>query len=121
LENSLLTALTITVIGMSLLCLSLVLFYGLLSLLAGATKDRPSRASRTAETGVREGGEKGGEEALLRAAAVAIAMARAQAERTTRPEWVVAAPAGDQGAADRQVSPWWALHHQRQMALKRDR
>jgi len=126
LESSLFTALTITVIGMSLLFLSLVAFYGLLSLLAAATKDRRSLAARTVETGMRGAGDEDRDEALLRVTAVAIALARAQAERRIEPEPVSGALAGQTGgpaptAADQQVSPWWALHHQRQMALKRDR
>ena len=125
-ESSLTTALTITVIGMSLLFLSLVAFYGLLSLLAAATKDRRSPAERTVETGVRGAGDESRDEALLRVAAVAIALARARAERMIEPEPASGALTEQTGgpaptAADQQVSPWWALHHQRQMALKRDR
>ncbi len=125
-ESSLFTAMTITVIGMSLLFLSLVAFYGLLSLLAAVTKDRHSPAGPTVGTGTRGSGEEGREEALLRAAAVAIALARAQAERRTEPARGPDTPTGQarepaSTAGDRQVSPWWVLHHQRQMALKRDR
>ena len=124
-ESSLTTALTITVIGMSLLFLSLVAFYGLLLLLAAATKDRRSPVARTVETGVRGAEDEDGDEALLRVAAVAIALARARAERMIEPEPVSGALTGQIGgpaptAADQQVSPWWALHHQCQMALKRD-
>ncbi|NIV37431.1 MAG: hypothetical protein GWN58_50845, partial [Anaerolineae bacterium] len=41
-ENPLVTVLIISAIGMSLLFLSLVLFYGIISLLTAATSGRPA-------------------------------------------------------------------------------
>ena len=41
-DSALLTVLTISAIGMSLLFLSLVLFYGIISVLTAATRDRSS-------------------------------------------------------------------------------
>ncbi len=106
-EDSLITALTITVIGMSLLFLSLIFFYGLLALLATAIRDSPPVAAHSTQ-----GGE-GRDDGVLRAAAVAIALARTETEGKGVPFSV---SVGDQAAADQQVSPWWALHHQRQLA-----
>lgn len=105
-EEPLAVALVISAIGMTLLFLSLVLFYGLLSLLTSITQERATAgASPEAEP-------VGESETVLRAAAIAVAMARAEAE--ARPS-----PAGSAGTAEiaglGQMSPWWALHHQRQV------
>jgi Na+-transporting methylmalonyl-CoA/oxaloacetate decarboxylase gamma subunit len=120
LDNSLLTALIISLVGMTLLFLSLILFYGLLLLLAAVFKDRPAtlppQAAEAKDTGDRERHE-GQDEALIRAAIVAVALARAEAEVVTRPA-VVVAPEG--AAAGRPVSAWWSLHHQRQITTNPD-
>lgn len=116
-NNSLLTALIISAIGMTLLFLSLVLFYGLLTLLAALVKDSPSSVTRqTAKSvGIADGEAKDGQkEALIRAAAVAIALARAEAEEgSSLGAMVIPADV----AADQPVSAWWSLHHQRQVNL----
>jgi hypothetical protein len=105
-EEPLAVALVISAIGMTLLFLSLVLFYGLLSLLTSVTQKR-------ATSGASPEAEAAGEpETMLRAAAIAVAMARAEAEPGPSP----AGSRATVGIADRgQISPWWALHHQRQM------
>jgi Na+-transporting methylmalonyl-CoA/oxaloacetate decarboxylase gamma subunit len=105
-DNALITALIIAAVGMTLLFLFLLLFYGMLSLLTAAVKDKPSTSAQPRRE---EEGEKA-EEAVLRAAAVAVALARAEAEQGSS----LPAPAPSQALAGR-VSPWWALHHQRQV------
>jgi Na+-transporting methylmalonyl-CoA/oxaloacetate decarboxylase gamma subunit len=115
LDNSLSIALLITVIGMSLLFLSLVLFYGLLSLLTTVTKDRPHLSAQHAagkDNGQAVEEQGGEEEPVLRAAAVAIALARAEAEQGLS---LTVASTTEEGSAGQQVSPWWSLHHQRQL------
>jgi len=105
-EEPLPIVLVISAIGMILLFLSLVLFYGLLSLLMSVTRDR-------AAAGAPSQAEPEGEpETMLRAAAIAVAMARAEAEHGPSP---VGSPATVEIAGRGQISPWWALHHQRQM------
>jgi hypothetical protein len=105
-EEPLPVALVISAIGMTLLFLSLVLFYGLLSLLTSVTQER-------ATSGVSPEAEVVGEhETMLRAAAIAVAMARAEAEAPPSP---AGSPATIETADRGQISPWWALHHQREM------
>lgn len=119
-DNSLLTALIISVIGMTLLFLSLILFYGLLLLLAAIFRDKPSTLPQQAVGGedAGDGGGGGGpEDARIQAAIVAVALARAEAEAATLPA-VVVAPEGV--AADQSVSAWWSLHHQRQITTNPD-
>jgi Na+-transporting methylmalonyl-CoA/oxaloacetate decarboxylase gamma subunit len=109
----LVTALVISAIGMTLLFLSLVLFYGIISLLTAVTRERPATPSvRTEDTAEQNDAR---EERALQAAAVAIALARAEAERG-------AGKAGDSGnvaAGDLDVTPWWSLHHQHQLAQEK--
>jgi hypothetical protein len=115
LENSLLAALVISVVGMTLLFLFLVFFYGLLALLAAVFKDRPSSATEQAAgmEGVGDGeGTDGQEDAVLRAAVVAVALARAEAEVYSGPGAVVVSEEAADGLS---VSAWWSLHHQRQI------
>lgn len=114
-DNSLLAALIITVVGMTLLFLFLVFFYGLLALLAEVFKDRPS--TTTEQAAGREGmGDRRGldwqEDAMLRAVVMAVALARAEAEQDSGPG---AAADSEEVAADLPVSAWWSLHHQRQI------
>jgi Na+-transporting methylmalonyl-CoA/oxaloacetate decarboxylase gamma subunit len=117
LNNSLLTALIISAIGMTLLFLSLVVLYGLLTLLAAVVKDGSSSVMR--QTAKRKGtadGEAHDEQkdTLIQAAAVAIALARAEAEEGAGLGTIVI-PA--EAAADQPVSAWWSLHHQRQIGV----
>jgi hypothetical protein len=120
LDSSLLTALIISVVGMTLLFLSLILFYGLLLLLAAIFKDRPSTlpppAAESEDAGDRERHE-GQDDALIRAAIVAVALARAEAEAVSGPA-VAVAP--EVAAAGQPVSAWWSLHHQRQITTSPD-
>lgn len=118
-DNSLLTALVISVVGMTLLFLSLVVFYGLLALLAAVVKDpSPPTEQAAGREATGDGKGVGGQEdAVLRAAAVAIALARAEAEKGSGPAAVVAS---EEAAADQPVSAWWSLHHQRQITANPD-
>lgn len=114
-ENPLVTALVITAIGMSLLFLSLVLFYGIISLLTAVTRDR----SRVLPVGTDVAEERGGvpERRTLQAAAIAIALARAELEQG--PGALDGAPAF--ASSDRDLTRWWSLHHQHRLAEKRIR
>ena len=112
-ENPIIIALIIAGIGMTLLFLSLALFYGLLLLLTRLFPER-KKAGMPDMTGTVQANEGVGAagSTKLRAAAIAVALARAEAEK-------------EQAASDRaigrkkadtsDVSPWWRLHHQRQM------
>jgi hypothetical protein len=111
LDNSLFIALGITAIGMTLLFLALAFFYGLLSLMMVVIKDRPTHQAMLAGE-QREEPDEGGE--LLRAVAVAVVMARAEAEQIAV---LTGALATDEAGSSESVSPWWALHHQREVAL----
>ena len=108
-DNSLVTVLVISAIGMSLLFLSLVLFYGIISLLATVTRDRT-----TAPTGRTAGEEEQGvgpADRMLQAAVVAITLARAEAQGK-------AAGSFSQASGERDLTPWWSLHHQDRLAGK---
>jgi Na+-transporting methylmalonyl-CoA/oxaloacetate decarboxylase gamma subunit len=120
-ESPIAAALVITAIGMTLLFLALAFFYGLMALMTAVVKDRPAvRAPSTEqEEGPGEAVPAGhGADALLRAAAIAVAVARAEAEQGFN---LVGIPAQEGTAAADLLSPWWALHHQRQLALHSDR
>jgi Na+-transporting methylmalonyl-CoA/oxaloacetate decarboxylase gamma subunit len=109
LDNALITALAIAAIGMTLLFLALILFYGMISLLTATVRDKPSTPVPPTKE---EEGEGKAEEVVLRAAAIAIALARAEAEEgSSRPTASIPV----QSAIGR-VSPWWALYHQRQVS-----
>lgn len=103
-DNSLAIALGITVIGMTLLFLALFFFYGLMWLITAVIKDP---ASTRVEADAKESG-RGEDEALLQAAAIAVTLARAQAEQG-------AAMVGTEATGSQPVSPWWVMHHQREM------
>jgi Na+-transporting methylmalonyl-CoA/oxaloacetate decarboxylase gamma subunit len=105
-EEPLSVALLISAIGMTLLFLSLVLFYGMLSLLTSITRERAAAGASSEAEPVGEA------ETMLRAAAIAVAMARAEAEPGLSP---AASPATEGIAGRGQISPWWTLHHQRDM------
>jgi Na+-transporting methylmalonyl-CoA/oxaloacetate decarboxylase gamma subunit len=96
------TSLIVTGIGMLMLSLALTFLYGLMYLMTAVLKDRPPRRGPAA--GVEKPDEPGRED-RLRAAAIAVALARAELERGA-----AGAP-----AAGETVSAWWAFHHQRQL------
>ena len=114
-DNSLLVALLISAVGMTLLFLFLVFFYGLLALLAAVFKDKPTTGTepKAEEEGMGDGkGPAVPEDVVLRAAAVAVALARAEAEGTSRSG---AQAASEEAADGPPMSAWWSLHHQRQI------
>jgi Na+-transporting methylmalonyl-CoA/oxaloacetate decarboxylase gamma subunit len=98
------TALAITAIGMTLLFLTLAFFYGLLSAMARFIEDRRSGSGSVAAVAP-DAPDAGDAEAPLRAAAIAVALARAGAEDG----------AVSRGAPSPGPSPWWAAHHQRRL------
>ena len=111
-DSSITSALVIALIGMTLLFLSLILFYGLLSLLTAVVRDRSGPDQQQLEEQRADSDVGNRPEEVLRAAALAVALARAEAEE--RPGSMVAVVAGEAGA-EPAVSPWWSLHHQRQL------
>jgi Na+-transporting methylmalonyl-CoA/oxaloacetate decarboxylase gamma subunit len=114
-ENLLLISLVVSVVGMSLLFLALAILYGLIYLMTTVLRDpeeaRSDGFSRPIATEVATTNETGERDLALRAAAVAVALARAGQELSP-----IGAPppaeAGDSGSGSR----WWALHHSRQLA-----
>lgn len=85
---------------MLMLLLALAFLYGLMYLMTAFVKDRP-------EVQKQEWGDKREETSIgkRRAAAIAVALARAEQERVA-----IGAP-----EAGKQISDWLALHHQRQL------
>jgi Na+-transporting methylmalonyl-CoA/oxaloacetate decarboxylase gamma subunit len=115
-ENPLVTVLMITVLGMGLLFLALAFFYGLLSAMARGLKDRALRSPQAPATCPEDAGEEEGRslaETRLKAAAVAIALARARVQAS--PPGGPAPPA-EALPATQPPSAWWSLHHQRRLA-----
>ncbi|MGD2206362.1 MAG: hypothetical protein PVH17_06250 [Anaerolineae bacterium] len=106
-EHSLAVVFVISLAGMTLLFLALGFFYGLLSLLTSATQDRALAPEDSAEPQV----SAVQDEAALRAAAIAVALARADAEQKAG---AVSTPA--EAVDGWSVSPWWALYHQQRLA-----
>jgi hypothetical protein len=112
LNQDLVAALVISAIGITLLFLALLLFYGLLALLTSVFKGQPSADGGGAATAIPE--PEGAATRLL-AAAIGVALARAVAEQSPSLD-----PISDREAAAGidSISPWWALHHQRQVTQK---
>ena len=103
------TALAITVVGMTILFLTLVFFYGLMVLITTVLKDPEAAPEQSAGDTPKV---SGGQEAMLRAAAIAVAMARAEAEqRSGMPPTL----GEGMGADPSSTSPWWTFHHQRRL------
>lgn len=106
------TAVLITVLGMGLLFLALVLFWGLLSLLTW--QPRPRRAAGPggeAETGAQAMGDR-----MAWAAVAAVVVARAEAEAVDHRDRGSAQAATSEGTPTPRPSAWWSLHHQRRLA-----
>lgn len=100
-EDPFSTSLVVTAIGMVLLFAALALLCGLMYLMTAFIKDRPPAPAPGAPE------EKEGQPAQedrLRAAMIAVALARAEAELIT-----VGAPEPES------VTAWRRLHHQRQL------
>ena len=112
-EDSLVIALIISAIGITLLFLSLILFYGIISLLTAVTRDKPA-----APPGRTDGSEEQRDAPAgraLQAAAIAIALARAKAEG----EAGKASASVSLASGDCDVTSWWSLHHQHRLGRKR--
>lgn len=103
----------ISAVGMSLLFLALASFYGLLLLLTSTIRGRNPEPERVVEEKVKPAQD----EALFQAAAIAVTLARAEAEVT---DGLATVPVLDAVAVSPPVSPWWVLHHQRRLAPAAD-
>ena len=110
-DDALVTALIISAIGMTLLFLSLILFYGIISLLTAVTRDRP--ATPPGRTVGAEGQSDAPAHRALQAAAIAIALARAAEGEAGKASASVSLASGDSN-----VTSWWSLHHQHRLAEK---
>jgi Na+-transporting methylmalonyl-CoA/oxaloacetate decarboxylase gamma subunit len=108
-DDPLIVALAITLVGMVLLFLALAFFYGLLSFIASALheKEPPAPAPLAVDEAAQDQ-PAAAEDLMLQAAAIAVALARAEGDDGLAP--VAAGPAG------RALSPWWLLHQGRRMA-----
>ena len=111
-DQDLIAALVISAVGITLLFLALALFYGLLVLLAAVFKGQASAGVGGPEPA---GPEPERADAMLQAAAIGVALARAEAEQPPSLDLI---PSGEATASAHSVSPWWALHHQRQVTQK---
>jgi Na+-transporting methylmalonyl-CoA/oxaloacetate decarboxylase gamma subunit len=109
-EHPLTTSLSITAIGMTLLFLALVLFYGLMSLMMSVlNRAQAGQGAADPHAGPKHNA------AALRAAAVAVALARAEAEaEQERASW--SSPTKVDMTAASAPSAWWTLHHHRQIS-----
>jgi Na+-transporting methylmalonyl-CoA/oxaloacetate decarboxylase gamma subunit len=112
-ENPLTISLAVTGIGMLMLFLALTLLYGLMVLMTRMTATR-GRIIERPEAISRDQGSRGAQEqgAMRRRAAV-IGVALARAEQHTSE--VGALGAEEKAASSWRLSPWRALHHQRQL------
>ena len=112
-DDPLTTSLVVSGIGMLLLFLALALLCGLMYLMTALIKDRPE-AEEQEPRGEKRGARSEERETRLkaqRAAAIAVALARAELEMSSSG----APEAGE--ASD--LSAWRAFHHQRQLTLNR--
>lgn len=107
-EDSLTTSLLITAIGMTLLFLSLVLFYGILSLLTAITREKPPTASPEGSK------ERTPQNRALQAAALAIILARLETAQGNGIQVGTATPSSED-----EPTPWWSLHHQQRLAAEK--
>ncbi|HSJ55850.1 MAG TPA: OadG family transporter subunit [Anaerolineae bacterium] len=106
-------ALGITAIGMTLLFLALGLFYGLLALLTAVVRDPTTAVQASAGPPPPQVALVAGDDVVgtrRRAAAIAVALARAEAEAGA---WTVSGPDESDVPA---AGGWWALHHGRRLS-----
>jgi sodium pump decarboxylase gamma subunit len=106
----LVTSLVVSGLGMLLLFLALVILYAVMYVMPSVFRDAPGRAEPEQPE---EAEAPPGEEQMLRAAAIAVAVARAAQE--TSPAGVAAAGEGTSAGS---ISPWWSFHHDRQLTRK---
>jgi len=105
-DNPLAISLIVTGIGMAMLFLAVALLYGLMVLMTEVIREREGRKGKEGREG-REGREGGEEGARWRAAAIGVALARAEHELAATG---LPGPAGTPSA-------WRVLHQQRQLTL----
>jgi Na+-transporting methylmalonyl-CoA/oxaloacetate decarboxylase gamma subunit len=110
LENELVTSLIVSGLGIVLLFFALVVLYALMYAMPSVFRDAPLTPEPEKPDEAQAPAGKG---EMLRAAAIAVAVARA-AQETSLPGSTVA---GGGTSAD-PVSPWWSLHHDRQLNRK---
>jgi len=103
-DDPLTISLVVTGIGMLALFIALALLYGLMYLMTAVIKDRSE-----GKTGAEEVERGADEERVRRQRAAAIGVALARAERE-----MIVVPAPEERET---VSPWRALHHHRQLTL----
>jgi Na+-transporting methylmalonyl-CoA/oxaloacetate decarboxylase gamma subunit len=111
-DDPLMTALSVTGIGMLVLFVALVFLYGLMYLLTEFTKDRTETATEEKEG---RGAEKQ-HEMRRRAAVIAVALARAGQESDGYDGPEALGRASPWHDAYERVSPWRAHHQQRQLS-----
>ena len=112
-ENSLVVSLAVTGIGMLALFLALALLYGLMYGMTALIQERPKAGDGERESMEGEEKEAAEEDGAMqrRAAAIAVALARAECELCA-----TGLPGAEDSAGPRAPSAWWALHHSRQLA-----
>ena len=111
-DDPLTISLVVTGIGMLMLFLALALLYGLMVLMTRMTDIRV-RIKKRHEAETEEQGSRGAREQELmkrRAAVIGVALARAEQQLSG-----AGAPGAEEAASSWRVSPWRALHHQRQL------
>lgn len=105
--NSIVIAIVISCLGLLLLFLALLILYGLMYGMTSVLKEPvpgPQAPARQEQAAAAE------TTTIYQAVAIAVALARArQAPGPAGPE------AGSDVAGTRAVSPWWTLHHGRQL------
>jgi len=115
-DNPIVISLVVSGIGMLMLFLALAFLYGLMYLMTTLIKDRPG-VEEKGSMGEDVCGSVGADEQRAmrwRAAVIGVALARAEQERVVPPS---VPPIGGEERGRGVVSPWRALHHQRQLTL----
>ncbi len=110
-DHPLTTSLVVSGIGMLLLFAALAFLCGLMYLMTAFIKDRPEAEEQEASGEERKASGEEREMGIKARRAAAIAVALARAELEMRP---ISAPGADE-AGD--LSAWRALHQQRQLSL----
>jgi Na+-transporting methylmalonyl-CoA/oxaloacetate decarboxylase gamma subunit len=109
-DSPLVVSLVISVIGMTLLFLTLLLFYFLIVLLGSVSGEQPPVGEPRVPP---ESGSATFEEERLQAAVLGVSLARAETQSGPAPGR--SAPRGGPSGPQRS-SPWWDLHHARRLS-----
>jgi len=120
-DNSLVVPLTVSGVGMLTLFIALAILYGLIYLMTAVTRDRHQVEPQAhAEADMRS--PKEGLRSRRRAAAIAVALARAECARVVPSlsrQGVTTSLSRDGVTRGRELrGPWWTLHHQRRLTLR---